>query len=181
MLSYQQTINKTSKFSLKPDFIAQDITDIDFAYLKRLGITTCFIDLDGTVVDRGRFEVSSTFKAALKQSGMDIKIATNRPRSRSLKRLKEDLGATGVIHPHGLFGKPTKHYIRSALKEYGLKKEEVIMIGDRYIQDILGANRSAIYSLAVSRLGRSVGPIDQAFSYYEKRFYAKAKASYHKI
>lgn len=181
MLARKQNIEITSRFSLKPDFIAHSIADIDFAYLRQLGITTCFIDLDGTVVDRGSYDVDPSLKANLKQSRMDIKIATNRPRSRSLKKLKEDLSASGVIHPHGLYGKPSKRYISYALKECGLQKEEVVMIGDRFIQDILGANRSGIYSLAVYKLGRSVGPLDRFITYLERGFYAQIKASYQKI
>lgn len=181
MLVRNDLTDKKSSFTFTPDFMADSVTDIDFEHLRERGITTCFIDLDGTVVDRGSFEVDPELGRALKNSKMAIKIATNRPRSRSLKRLKEDLSASGVIHPHGIWGKPSKRYIRTALKEIGCDKSEVIMIGDRFIQDILGANRSGIYSLAVYKLGRSIGPIDKFISNTEKRFFAKTKSSYKKV
>jgi HAD superfamily phosphatase (TIGR01668 family) len=172
---------KKAGFSLMPDFIAGSIADIDFSYLRRKGITTCFLDLDGTVVDRGTYEITPALRRALMQSGLDIKIATNRPKSRSLKRLKEDLSASGVIHPAGIYGKPTKRYMRLALAEFGLHPHEVVMIGDRYIQDVLGANRSGIFSLVVYKLGRSVNTADRLVSALEKNRTKMLEKSYEKV
>ncbi len=178
MLIKKYPITKKASFSFKPDFIADNVSGVDFSYLKKLGITTCFIDLDGTVVERKGFEIDSKLSKKLKESGLDIKIATNRPRSRSLKSLKDNLHASGVIHPVGLFGKPSKRYVYNALKEYGLKRGEVVMIGDRYIQDILGANRSGIYSLLVHKLGKSYGRADQIISDTEKKMTEKLSVKY---
>lgn len=169
---------KRHGLGFRPDFIAYSVQDINFDYLKKLGISTCFIDLDGTVVDRGSYEIDPQLTEYLKKSGLDIKIATNRPKSRTLKNLKHDLNATSVIHPKGLLGKPTKSYVLSALKDYNLKKEEVVMIGDRYIQDILGANRSGIYSLLVYKLGSSKGMIDKLISKTEREFTEKIIKEY---
>ncbi|MDL2363524.1 MAG: HAD-IA family hydrolase [Patescibacteria group bacterium] len=181
MLIKSKNNTKKATFSFRPDFIATSVTTIDFEYLISLGVSTCFVDLDGTVVSRGTFEVDKQLAHALKNSGLDIKIATNRPRSRSLKELKNDLSASGVIHPQGIFGKPSKKYLRSALKEYGLKPHEVVMIGDRFIQDILGANRSSVYSLLVYKLGSSHGKVDSLLSKFEHRMTIKFEQSYSKI
>jgi HAD superfamily phosphatase (TIGR01668 family) len=181
MLVQADLNHKRPSFSIKPDFIADSVSEIDFDYLKKLGITTCFIDLDGTVVKRGSFELDKKLKQKLKRSGLDIKIATNRPKSRTLKNLKEELSATGVIHPVGLYGKPTKRYINHGLKEFGLKKQQVIMIGDRYIQDVLGANRSGIYSLIVYKLGDSLGPFDKLISKFEKKLTINFQSKYREI
>lgn len=160
---------KKARASIYPDFISQSIKTVDFKYLRKAGITNCFIDLDGTVVSRGTFEVDPGIKQALKNSGLKIHIATNRPKSRSLKTLKEDLNASSVIHPVGLYGKPSRRYYVHALKLLNLKSREVVMIGDRYIQDILGANRAGIYSLLVYKLGPSKGKADELLSGYEKK------------
>lgn len=170
--------SKPNKHLMRPDFIAKSVVDIDFSYIKKLGITTLFIDLDGTVVSRGTYEVSSEYKKALVNSGMQIHIATNRPKSRSLKTLKEDLHATSVIHPRGIFGKPAKSYYENALKSLGLKKSEVVMMGDRYIQDIWGANRAGIYSLVVFKLGKSKAGLDKFISNRERKFTEALLPSY---
>lgn len=152
---------------MKPDFIASSVPDIDFTLLKRYGIKNCLIDLDDTVVERANYNVSQNIIKALKQSGLDVYIATNRPKSRDLKDLKEILGANGVIHPHGLMGKPTKTYFINGLRDKSLDKSSTIMVGDRIIQDIFGANRAGIYSLLVYKLGKPTGKIDSLISRIE--------------
>jgi len=162
--------NKKPKPSFRPDIICKSIKDVQYDYLKKHGITTCFIDLDGTVVSRGTFQVDKDIAKTLLGSGLKIHIATNRPKSRSLKNLKQDLHANTVIHPHGIFGKPSKRYYTNALKDLNLKPHEVVMIGDRYIQDMYGANRAGIYSILVHKLGACKGRSDIYFSFLEKMF-----------
>lgn len=146
---------KRPQFRLRPDCMVDGVQHIDFKYLKKQGITTCLVDLDGTVVERGTYEVSSIVKSKLRTSGVDIYIATNRPKSRSLKDLKEDLHAKGVIHPKGVYAKPARRYYDNALRDHGLNHNEVAMIGDRLLQDVFGANRAGVYSILVKRLGAS--------------------------
>jgi uncharacterized protein len=171
---------KKPRLGIQPDFIAESITEVDFGYLKKLGITTCFIDLDGTTVSRGTFEVDRHIAKVLSKSGLAIHIATNRPKSRSLKSLKEDLHAQSVIHPDGIFAKPSKRYYTGALKELGLEPHEVVMMGDRYIQDTIGANRAGIYSLIVHKLGAAKGKGDLYFSMLEQRFTDRTSNKYQK-
>ncbi len=151
----------------RPDFIATSVADIDFAFLASRGIKACFIDLDGTVVARGEFIVDPLEIQALKSAGLPIFIATNRPKSRALKNLKADLTASGIIHPHGLRPKPSKSYYRKALAERKLEPHQVVMIGDRYIQDIWGANRAGLYSLVVYKTGGAIGRWDRLLSRLE--------------
>ena len=165
---------KRPSLSVRPDFIATSVAGIDFGFLRSKGIKACFIDLDGTVVSRGTHDVEASIQKALKDSGLSVYIATNRPKSRTLKSLKEDLSASGVIHPSGLFPKPSKHYYQTALRAHNFKAYEVIMIGDRYIQDIFGANRAGLYSMVVHKNGGSAGRFDTVLSKTEahltKRF-----------
>lgn len=164
---------------ITPDFIAENIYTIDFALLRSHGIKACFIDLDGTVVERSQYDVHVDIKTALQNSGMQVYIATNRPRSMDLKDLKETLGAKGVVHPHGIFAKPAKRYFSNALKDTGLSSHEVIMIGDRVFQDILGSNRAGMYSLLVYKLGKPVGFIDKLISALERLFTRHISRRYH--
>lgn len=127
------------------------------------------VDLDGTVVARSQYDVSPAIRKNLAASGMKVYIATNRPKGRDLKNLVEDLGADGSVHPHGPFGKPTKRYFKQGIRDKGFEPHEAVMIGDRYIQDILGANRAGMYSLLVYKLDRPINFGDYLISGLEKR------------
>ena len=156
--------------SFVPNFIADSVRDIDFGYLKAKGIKAIFLDLDGTVVARGTYDVHSKLSEVLKSQSLDIYIATNRPASRDLRDLKELLNASGVVHPKSVLGKPFRQYFMNALKTVSLKPEEVVMIGDRYIQDIFGANNAGIWSLVVRKLDKPTNPFDWCISSTERVF-----------
>lgn len=164
--------------SFLPDFVAIDVTGIDFAFLSARGIKACFIDLDGTTVPRDSHRVCMEIQHALKDAGMPIYIATNRPVTRDLKNLQQDLSAVGIIQPKGAFSKPSKRYFRTGLARYGLKPHEVVMVGDRFWQDIFGANRAGIYSLVVSKNGEALGRLDRTVSRFEYVYLAWLKRRY---
>lgn len=152
----------------KPEYLAESVIDIDFDALFKKGIKAAFIDLDGTVVIRGTFNVSSKITTKLKLQPLDIYIATNRPKSRDLKNLKETLHAKGVIHPKGLVGKPFAQYYKNGLAEVKLAPNETIMIGDRYIQDIIGANLAGLHTLVVVKLDKPTNWFDKLLSALER-------------
>jgi HAD superfamily phosphatase (TIGR01668 family) len=172
---------KQPEWRIHPDFIAASVRDIDFHFLRELGVTTCLVDLDGTVVERDTYEVDPILAQTLARSGLDVHIATNRPLSRDLKNLKSDLGAKSVIHPKGLRGKPTIQYYHTALQGLEREPQQVVMIGDRYIQDILGANRAGIYSLLVYKLGPSKGRADRWFSSFEQYLTNISSRKYYEV
>ncbi len=175
------TKTKKQRSTIYPDVICDSVVNIDFNYLKKMGIKACFIDLDGTVVSRESYDVEKKITKVLSNAKVSIHIATNRPKSRTLKTLKDDLSATSVIHPKGVLGKPFKSYYTSALKDLNLQPHEVAMIGDRYLQDILGANRAGIYTILVHKLGKSKGKGDLYFSVIEKIFTNSIVGKYRKI
>lgn len=164
--------------SIFPDYISSSVADIDFRLLIDRGITTALIDLDGTVVPRGTFEVGTNIRQALQDSGLAIYIATNRPKSRDLKNLKHDLGAVGVIHPSGIYGKPSVRYFEAALRTNNLQAKEVVMIGDRYLQDILGANRAGLHTLLVNKISKPPKLLDRVFSECEEVLTKQISKSY---
>lgn len=161
-----------------PDFIVDHVSDIDFGRLQARGIKAVLIDLDGTVVSRGTFEVDAKITEHLRNQTVKIYIATNRPKSRDLKNLRESLHASGVIHPIGIHAKPFPKYYAQAAIDHGLNPSEVAMIGDRYIQDILGANRAKLTTVLVRKLGRSHGIFDQQLSNLEKYYTNHLAAKY---
>ena len=172
---------KQARWRFQPDYIANSVSDIDFEYLKKSGLKACFIDLDGTVVSKATFDVAPAVTRKLQSSGLSIYIATNRPKSRELKNLKTDLAATGIIHPDGLHPKPRKAYYLKALAQYKYQPHEVIMIGDRYIQDIWGANHAGLVTLVVHKTGGSFGWFDRSLSKLERLKTLRLSGSYRQV
>ena len=161
-----------------PDYIVDSVSDIDFDWLKNCGIKAVLIDLDGTVVDHGTFTVAPQLSDHLKKQSIDIYIATNRPKSRSLKDLRQSLNAKGVIHPVGIFIKPFLAYYKQAAKKHLLQPSEVAMIGDRYLQDVFGANQAGLTTILVRKLGKPKGFLDTQISRIEKIYTDKLAAFY---
>lgn len=173
---------RRSRNPFKPDYIVDSVAQIDFKQLYSGGVRACLIDLDGTVVARGTYEVGTDIKKALKAAPVKVYIATNRPVSRDLKNLKEDLHANGVIHPKGLLGKPFKRYYAAAKDDLGLNKKELIMIGDRFLQDMYGANRAGLRTILVSqKIGPPHGLGDRLLSAIEQRIARRWARSYRVI
>ena len=161
-----------------PDYIANTVYNIDFNYLQERGIKAVLIDLDGTVVSRESFDVDKRITNYLKKQSVEIYIATNRPKSRDLKDLKKLLNARGVIHPVGVFMKPFPRYFKHAASTHQFKASEVAMIGDRYLQDIFGANLAGFTTILVHKLGISKGFIDMHISSIAKKRTDKLAARY---
>lgn len=166
----KQLTKKTSRWQrFDPDYIAKSVLDVDFEYLAKQGIKAGLIDLDGTVVQRGKFIVSLQLSKQLHKQPLDLYIATNRPKSRDLKDLREQLNAKGVIHPIGLYGKPFARYYSQAASEHGLLPNQVVMIGDRYIQDIYGANSAGLKTVLICKIDKPKGIADKLLSQIERR------------
>lgn len=142
------------KPSLLPDFTAKDLADIDFAYLKSSGIKAYFFDLDHTVLVQKTSIFNKALLITLKQAKIDIYIATNRKHSPELERIAKSFGAKAVMSSSKTNGfKPRKKYYRQLIELSRLQPGQILMTGDRIIQDIYGANRLGINTLLVEKLG----------------------------
>lgn len=148
-------VNHGSKStSLLPDFVAKDITTIDFSYLKKQGILACFFDLDHTMLHRGSHQVSEEILLHLRNMGMHLYIATNRRYTKRLEEVARQISARGIMHaaPGGV-RKPAQDYYQQMVAMAGVLPERIVMIGDRLIQDVWGANRVGIRSVLVDKIG----------------------------
>lgn len=164
-----------------PDFIADSVLDVDFQYLERIGIKAVLIDLDDTVVEHGAYAVSPAVQSFLKRQKLKLYVATNRPKSRDLRNLRRHLSASAILHPVGLWIKPFRRYYAQAGRLDGYSPEQLVMVGDRYIQDVFGANAAGIRTVVVRKLGRPRGPIDRLLSRIESRRTAKLARHYRPI
>lgn len=154
MKQYPSLPDRAKKNHFFPDYIAKDIADINFDYLKTQGIKACLVDLDDTIVVRNSLQVEPGVKNLLCKQPLPLFIATNRPLAQDLQRLAKQINAQDIIQPQGFFGKPAKRYYRNALKLTGYSSHQLVMIGDHILQDVWGANRIGLKTLTVAKLSK---------------------------
>lgn len=148
--SVKRLKKETASTNWLPDILVRSVAEIDFALLQRLGIKQCFIDIDGTITDRRAFTVSDAVLKNLQCAKIPLYIATNRIQTNGLEELAQTIGAKGFITPVGWRGKPSSLYYQHALAVYDFLPEETLMIGDRLLQDVWGANRAHILTLFIT-------------------------------
>lgn len=137
-------------FRYFPDEYVEDVYSIDYQRLKEKGIKGLIFDIDNTLVAHGADstpEVDS-FLFRLKDLNFKIMLLSNNSEERIIRFTRN----TGISYIHDS-GKPSPAGFLKAVKEMGLNKEAVIMIGDTIFTDILGANRAGIYSILVKYIG----------------------------
>jgi len=134
---------------LRPSESAPSVFDIDYDRLRAAGKRILLFDLDNTLGRRGARHLTDgvlEFLVDLEDRGFRVGILTNRRRNAqdpAVHALREEMP---VIHAAG---KPARRGFLKLLAELEGTPDEAVMIGDRWLTDILGANRLGIYSIRV--------------------------------
>ncbi len=119
--------------------------------LRNRGKKLILLDVDNTLVKWKGEDFSAEVVAWIdeaKSLGFNLCILSNTRRPARLQRVCEKLGVKTVRDRF----KPSTRMYRLALKEFDVKAEEAVMIGDQLLTDILGANRSGIEAIWVHRI-----------------------------
>lgn len=135
-----------------PNMVASDILAIDFEYLFNKGIRCAAFDVDGTITLSGSDTVDNT-KACklvknLDKAGIQKRyLASNS--DRSFAKMIKQLDGFKVIQPLHHKGKPSKVFYRELIKQSGLEPSQIVMIGDRALQDVWAPRRMGIMTIQV--------------------------------
>lgn len=125
----------------------KSIFKIEPEVLKARGIKGIIIDLDNTLVAWNVREATPEIIAWFKEMqayGFKITIISNNNEER-VKYFSEPLELPFIASAK----KPFKGAFRAAAKQMGLKKEEVVVIGDQLLTDVFGGNLAGIYTILV--------------------------------
>jgi len=132
---------------LRPSETARSLEAIDYDRLYARGKRAILFDLDNTLgrrrsetLDPGVAELLSR----LARQGFRIGILTNR-RFVTDDHVIRQLSAAYPLRYRA--GKPGKKGFLGILGELGVPPEKTVMIGDRILTDVIGANRLGIYSI----------------------------------
>ncbi len=147
-----QKVNKNSPFF--PDYTAQSLREIDGVALQQAGILYVVFDLDETLLPRKTNTVSPQFMQHIKsmqKQGLKVYIGSNT--RRDISKIAKKIGCQTIQATIVSF-KPRKHFYQRLLQTIGAKPENVVMIGDRILNDIVAANRAGITTVLVKPLAR---------------------------
>ena len=124
--------------------------DIDYKRLFDIGYRGIIFDIDNTLVPHGAdadFAAELLF-SRLNELGFAVILLTDNDESRTA-RFNKNIGALYICNAE----KPDPAPYNEAVKMLGLKKDEVIVIGDSMFKDILGAYNASIASIMVKYIG----------------------------
>jgi HAD superfamily phosphatase (TIGR01668 family) len=128
---------------------AETIFDVDYNKLHALGKRALLFDLDRTLGKRGLEHVSQRtidFLLSLTERGFKVGVLTNRKRNTGVPAMHTLRKHVPVVHAAG---KPARRGFLRLLLALEASPAIAVMIGDRRLTDVLGANRLGIHSIRV--------------------------------
>ena len=135
-------------FSLLPEFLFPEITDISPTFLKKAGIKFLMIDLDNTLASYDEHSPSVEILewiSSLKNSGITPVIISNSSRVMRVCSFAESFDINSIA----LARKPSPVNVLHLMETFNFKSNESALIGDQIFTDVLAANRAGIISIIV--------------------------------
>ncbi|MBC7529745.1 MAG: YqeG family HAD IIIA-type phosphatase [Chthonomonadaceae bacterium] len=136
---------------LLPDRFVHSVTEVDPAELKAQGIAGLILDLDNTIVEWQREEMSEEvigWLQAIKEQGIQLCILSNSFMSDRSIRIAERLEGIAIKKAQ----KPRRQGFRAAMLKMGTTPAQTAIVGDQMFTDVLGGNRAGIYTIMVQPL-----------------------------
>ncbi|MBO8172932.1 MAG: YqeG family HAD IIIA-type phosphatase [Bacillaceae bacterium] len=131
-----------------PDLHVKSIYDIDFTLLKQRGVKGIITDLDNTLIEWDRPDATEElveWVEEAKRNGFQVVIVSNNTSSDRVSRFSASLQVPFISRAK----KPTRKPFLKAVEMMGLDTREVVVVGDQILTDVLGGNRTGIYTILV--------------------------------
>jgi HAD superfamily phosphatase (TIGR01668 family) len=135
------------KKMLFPKAIAPSVYDLDPRHLSEQGIKAVISDLDDTLTpyyNSAPNDKLCAWMAEMKERGIRVFILSN-GKKRRVKPLCDKLGVECIA----MAMKPLPFSFIRVFRRLGLKREEVVFVGDQIFTDILGGNLTGLHTILV--------------------------------
>lgn len=153
---------------LLPNRHVQDVFEVTPEELKAQGIKGIITDLDNTLVAwdvaDATDQVIDWFKM-MADNNIKVTIISNNNLER-VRIFSEPLNTPFIYSARKPLGKAFK----KATKQMGLKREEIVVMGDQLFTDVLGGNFAGFYTVLVVPVAKTDGKITRINRMMEKRF-----------
>ncbi|WP_010678205.1 YqeG family HAD IIIA-type phosphatase [Bacillus timonensis] len=150
-----------------PNEHVKSVLEISPSKLKELGIKGVITDLDNTLVEWDRPNATPELVKWFKDinvHGIKVTIVSNNQEKR-VKDFSDPLGIPFIFEAR----KPLGRAFKRAVKEMGLQKDEVVVIGDQLLTDVLGGNRSGLHTILVVPVAQTDGFFTKFNRFVERR------------
>ncbi len=142
---------------LYPNIYLQKVEDIQIQTLIKNKIKLLILDVDNTLIDYYKNLSEEVINWAKKMKGQGIKLYIL---SNTNNKEKVEAVAKKLQIPYKHFAmKPLKRGFKYIQKETNIKPENIGVVGDQIFTDVLGGNRSKMFTILVE-------PIDKQKDYW---------------
>jgi uncharacterized protein len=136
---------------LSPDYSYITLSDISITWLREQQVKGLILDLDNTIIsedDRYLSPQVESWLSQVKDFGIQIYLVSNGKREVRFLFWKEHLYIPGIHRAR----KPFRSGFQRALRSMNLRPNEVMVIGDSFHTDVLGAKISHLRCIQVASL-----------------------------
>jgi len=147
----------------RPNYVIQNVLELDTNELRKTGITHIVFDLDDTLVPRRRHVLSVDhvhFIASLKTAGFAVLIGSNT--RRNISPLAQMLNVEAIV-PAGISIKPFASFYKRVVAAADTEPERIAMVGDHILNDVIGGNLAGLTTVWTLPLNRTPGPLRRAY------------------
>ena len=142
---------------LYPNLYLQKVEDIKIEILIKNKIKLIILDVDNTLIDyyKNLSEKVVNWAKEMKGQGIKLYILSNTNNKEKVKNVAEKLD----IQYKNFAMKPLKKGFKFIEKQTNIKPENIAVVGDQIFTDVLGGNRSNMFTILVD-------PIDNKKEYW---------------
>jgi len=136
------------RFSLVPQYIFREITDVTTDFLEQNGIKLLILDLDNTIAAYDEHKLADSIAqwiADIRGGCIDLFIISNSTRKKRVTSFAESIGVGFIMQS----GKPSPKSVLRAMEITGFDSGETALAGDQIFTDALAANRAGVVSIIV--------------------------------
>lgn len=159
-------MNSMYKIFLPNEYV-KDVYHLSPEDLLSKGVKGIITDLDNTLVAWDRPDATPEIATWIKQmqdAGIQVTILSNNNELR-VKAFSDPLETPYIFAAR----KPLSKAFKKALQQMGLRKNEVVMVGDQMMTDILGGNRYGLHTILVLPVANSDGFVTKLNRRLERR------------
>ena len=143
--------------SLYPNIYLNKVEEITIQTLIKNKIKLLILDVDNTLIDyyKNLSEEVINWAKEMKGQGIKLYILSNTNNEEKVKTVAQKLD---IPYKHFAM-KPLKRGLKYVQKETNIKPENIAVVGDQIFTDVLGGNRSKMFTILVE-------PIDSKKDYW---------------